>query len=112
MGMITISATSVAANTVSANLIAGNVNEILQRPSYLRFGLVGSAAGLNCTIQVGNRIIVTDQPISSANRWPIMPDDFHLEAGGMPGEKIFLTLRNTTGGALTCNVVIIVTELG
>jgi hypothetical protein len=111
MAVMSISAFSVAANATSANVWAGNYNEFLSRPSLVRFGLVGSAAGLNTTIQIGSRIIVNDQPISGANRWPIDPDDFVIQAGGRPTERIVEVFRNTTAGALTVNAVVQISEL-
>lgn len=111
MPLMSISALSVAANATSANVWAGNYNEFPQRPAVVRFAPVGSAAGLNTTIQVGARIIVNDQPISGANRWPIDPDDFLISAGARPGERIIQTFRNTTAGALTVNCVAQISEV-
>lgn len=103
---------SVAANATSANLMAGNLYEVLARPSILEFGMVGSAAGLLATVMVGGEVISQDQEISGANRYPIVPDDYILKAAGRAGSKIYITLRNRTGGALTANIVINITPVG
>ena len=92
---------SVAANAVSSNQVQGEQFEFLSRPSLLRLYNTGSAIGLNCTLLVGGRTVINDQPISLQNRFPITPDDFMGEAGGVAGERLILTFRNTTAGALT-----------
>lgn len=92
---------SVAANTTVANVLSGKTQEFLSAPSIIRFGVNGSAVGLNCTIIVGNEVIVDDQEVSAQNRMPIDPDDYFAEAGGKAGDRIVLKLRNTTGGAIT-----------
>jgi len=92
---------SVAANAVSPNQLAGEQFEFIARPSLVRLYNTGSAIGLLVTMLIGGRTIVNDQAISTANRFPITPDDFMAEGGAVTGERILLTFRNSTGGALT-----------
>jgi len=103
---------SVAANATSPNLLAGSLYEILQRPSIVEFGMVGSAAGLLATVLLGSEILMQDQEISGANRYPIVPDDWILKGAGRPGSKIYVTYRNRTAGALTSWLVINITPVG
>lgn len=93
-------ATAVAANATSTNVLAGQIFEFLDRPTRLILAAVGSAAGLNVTLLIGGVAIVNDQPISGANRFPILPDDIVTKIRGARG-RIVLTYRNTTAGALT-----------
>lgn len=93
---------SVAANAVSANVVAGQIYEFLERAANLMLCAVGSAVGLNVTLVIGSVVIINDQPISGANRFPITPDDIVTKVRGARG-RIVLTFRNTTGGALTVN---------
>jgi len=104
--------TSIAANSTSVNLMAGNLYEYLDRPSVIEFGMVGSAVGLLATIMLGGQVIVQDQEISGANRYPIVPDDWIIKAAAKAGAKIYITLRNRTGGALTAWVILNITPLG
>jgi hypothetical protein len=93
---------SVAANAVSANVLAGLLHEFLGRQAAkLTLLATGSAIGLRVTLLVGGRAVVNDQAIGLQNRFPITPDDLILSAGALPGERMVLTFRNTTGGALT-----------
>ena len=102
---------SVAANSTSANIMAGNLYEVLARPSIIEFGMTSSAAGILATIMVGGDVLMQDQEISSANRFPVVPDDWILKAAGRAGAKIYIVLRNRTGGALTCWVVLNITPV-
>ncbi len=92
---------SVPANAVSANVLAGELFEFLARASRIVLFTTGSATGLNATLLVGGLAFANDQAISLQNRFPIVPDDFFVDAGGFPGERLILTFRNTTGAALT-----------
>lgn len=90
----------VAANAVSANVVAGKPNEILTRPSIVRLFATAENIGVNATLMVGNRTFLNDQEVSGANRFPRLNEDGVCEAAGMPGDRILLTFRNTTAGAL------------
>jgi len=92
---------SVAANATVANVLAGKVHEFVGRPSRIRIYGTGSAVGLNMTLIVGNVSIVQDQELNAQNRMPILPDDFVAEAGALGGDRIVVSLRNTTAGAIT-----------
>jgi hypothetical protein len=96
-------AVSVAANAVSANQVAGQLYEFLPRRTTVLLAATSSAVGINCTLLIGGRVVVNDAPISQANRFPIVPDDVVTQEVGGAGNRLILTFRNTTGGALTCN---------
>jgi hypothetical protein len=102
MPRMTVQALSVAANAVSANVLAGQLYEFLNGPTPLVLAATSSAVGLNCTFLVGGVAFVNDQPISQANRFPILPDDIVTTLRRARG-RLVLTFRNTTGGALTVN---------
>lgn len=97
------SALSVAANAVSANIYAGKLYEFLTRPSIIRIRASAAAAGLNFTLLVGGVAYINDQPISTSNRWPVLPDDLVGQFPGAAGARLIGTYRNTTGGAVTVN---------
>jgi len=92
---------SVAANTSSTNQLAGQLYEFLDRPAKVMLAAAASAVGLNVTLLIGGVAVVNDQPVSQANRFPVLPDDIVTAERGMG--RMILTFRNTTGGALTAN---------
>ena len=91
---------SVAANAVSTNQLAGLLHEFLQQRARVTVSATGSATGLRCTFLVLGVALVNDQAIGLQNRFPLIPDDM-LTSEGVPGGRMILTFRNSTGGALT-----------
>lgn len=93
---------SVAANSTVENVLSGKLQEFVQfQQAMIRLFMTASAVGLNASLLVGGESFCQDQEISGANRFPIDPDDFVIDAAGIQGDRILLSLRNTTGGALT-----------
>lgn len=98
---------SIAANTRSANVLSGLPFEFVgNRPSIVRIYAVASAIGLNMDLLVGGESIVSDSEISGANRFPVRNEDLLAEHGGLPGERLFVAFRNTTGAAITSNLLV------
>lgn len=102
---------SIAANTAVDNVIQNSQYEFLPQASALEFGLVGSAAGFLADVFSGSDMLCEAMAISTANRFPIFPDDYTLTDAAAQGERIKVRLRNTTGGALTYFVAIRITPL-
>ena len=98
--MVITGETSIAANSTSANLLAGNINEFLGRSAVISLFCTGAAVGLRAQLLVGQDVTVDDQEISDANRFPITPDDFLDRGAGLPGDRLTLRFRNTTGAAV------------
>lgn len=97
---------SVAANSTVENVLTGKIHEFLPVNSLVRAMLVAAAVGLRATLIIGNEVLVNDQEVSGANRFPVYPDDVMVEGAGFSGDRIVLSLRNTTGGAITANTVV------
>jgi hypothetical protein len=93
---------SVAANATNDNIIQGSQFEFLPYNAMLEFGLVGSAAGLVADVYSGQDTVAESFALSTANRFPLYPDDYPLNDVAAGGERIKVRIRNTTGGALTC----------
>ena len=100
MSPVITNETSIAANTTSANLLAGDINEFLGRASVVSLFCTSAAVGVRAQLLVGSDVVIDDQPISDANRFPITPDDFLSRGGGFPGDRLTLRFRNTTVGAI------------
>lgn len=106
MPVATLSALSVAANAKSAEQLQGTQLAFAPKTGGFSLYCAGSAAGLNATLILGNEVVIDDQPISAANRFPVRPDDMLFQAGVAKGEQCRLFFRNTTGGALTVSVIV------
>jgi len=92
---------SVAADTTTGNILAGKIEEFLPGNAMVQLAIAASAAGMQVTFIVGNRVMVDDQEISDANVFPVEPDHIISSSPGVGGERLSLRLHNTTAGALT-----------
>ena len=94
---------TIAANAFSEDvLLENNVPYTADERQVVNVGLVASATGLFLDVLVGTRDIAQNIAPSTANRFPINPDDFVVpKFGMMPGNRLKLRVRNSTGGALT-----------
>ncbi len=102
---------SVGANAKVDNVLSGKVYEFLPFDAVVEFGLAASAVGLNVTAISGSDVLQDDQEISAANRLPIYPDDFLLNDVAAAGERLVVSLRNTTAAAITAFTVVKLTPL-
>lgn len=104
-GVMTDANRSVAANSTTDNILAGKTLEFVMEAAILNFYIVAAAVGIFATIVVGGEIVVDDQEVSSANRFPSTDSDLLARVGGSPGERIVIRLRNSTGAAVIVNTM-------
>lgn len=108
MPTITIQNLSVAANSATTNQLSGELYEFVPEDSAVRLLAAAAAVGVRATFNIGGVVIVNDSPISQANRFPVQPDDLLVEIGAMAQERLFLTFRNTTAGAIIVNAIVVI----
>jgi len=93
---------SIAANTKTADLVTGQYENVGKGKIIL--AALSSATGLNVTLSVGGITIVNDQPIPWFGTTGTMSlSDNVITSQLLNGGKVEMFLRNTTGGALTCD---------
>lgn len=91
---------TVAANATVANAIAGKSQEFVRERSIVAFSICAAAVGLFATCIVGDEVVVEDQEVNAQNRMPIVPDDLLARAGALPGDRLIVKLRNSTGAGI------------
>lgn len=102
--------TSTAANTKSADLVSG-------RNQYIGKGRIqllarGSAAGMNCTLNVGGVALIDDLAIVPFGATGGLSVKDHVIVDQVvAGGRVEFFLRNTTGGALTTDYIIYFTPM-
>lgn len=102
---------SIAANSTIDNVIQGSQFEFLPYNAQLEFGLNGSATGLVADVYSGQDTVAERYALSTANRFPIYPDDYPLTDVAAGGERVKVRVQNTTAGALTLFYSVRVTPL-
>jgi len=104
MAVTIVSGTTIntAANTKSADLVTGQYENVGKGKIIL--AALSSATGLNVTLSVGGITIINDQPIPWFGTTGTMSlSDNVITSQLLNGGKVEMFLRNTTGGALTCD---------
>lgn len=99
-------ALSVAANAKSADQVSGQYQYVGRG----RFTIVarGSATGLNVYCAIGGIAIVNDQAIPyTGTAGALSLTDHVIASQPMNGGRVELTFRNTTGGALTTDCILL-----
>lgn len=91
---------TVAANTTEQNVLSGKLHEFITQTSVVRIYATAAAVGMFLSALVGGESVVQDQEISAQNRMPIVPDDFIAEIGAVPGDRIMVSLRNSTAAGI------------
>jgi len=90
------------------NLLASN----FITPMRVDYALTQDAVpGVLVTVKVGTAIVAENIIPSAQNRIPLFPDDFLGSFGVVPGNRIILTGRETTGVAKTLNFAFRLTPL-
>ncbi len=93
---------SIAANSTNTNILAGTRMEIIPADMLLDIYCTGSALGLQVEIFVAGENPIQKSAINTQNRFPVIPDDLladDIEA--YAGDKLQVSVTNTTAGALT-----------
>lgn len=101
---------STAANTKSADQITGR-NQYVNKGKIQLFAR-GSATGMNCTLNVGGVALIDDQAIPYFGAAGSLDVNAHgIIDQVVSGGRVELFLRNTTGGALTTDYLVLFTPM-
>jgi hypothetical protein len=98
-------ALSTAANTKTSDLVSGTYQFVGK--GTISIAARGSATGMNITVLVGGVAMVNDQPIPYTGTAGALSIRDHVIAEQlMAGGRVEVYLRNTTGGALTTDLLV------
>ncbi len=95
---------SVAAGATVSNVMSGKLGEFLGGAAVVRLYQQSSAVGVLSSMLIGNETFMQDQeilPFVAAAPGPILPDNFNAEGAGVQGDRVVISLRNPTAGAIT-----------
>ena len=102
----TETALSTAANTKTADLVSGQY-EFVGKGKFTLAAL-GSATGMNVELRIGGITVIGDQPIPWTGTAGGLDISAHVMASQvLNGGRVELFLRNTTGGALTVDLILL-----
>jgi len=100
------SVVSTAANTKSSDQVSGQYQHV-GKGKFTLMGLA-SATGLNITCSIGGINLVNDSVIPYTGTAGTLDASAHIITSQvLNGGRVELFLRNTTGGAITCDYILL-----
>lgn len=92
--------TSVAAGGAEPNLVSGSAFEFARVRQIVAIAFVAAATGTFITIQSGADVILEESPPLVLTSMPVIPDHFYYNDVMEQGDRLKLSARNPTGGAV------------
>lgn len=102
---------SVGAGLTDPNLLTGSTFEFMRGNVYLSIGVTAAATGTFVTIISGSDIVLEESPPNVLTRYPIIPDEMYFNDVATLADRLVISARNPTGGAVIHRVVVQVTNL-
>lgn len=103
--------TSLGAGLSNANLLSGSTFEFMRGNVYISIGVTASATGTFITIVSGADIVVEESPPYVATVFPIIPDQMFYNDVATLADRLVISARNPTGGAVTLRCLVQITNL-
>lgn len=102
---------SVAAGATDPNLLTGSTFEFMRNNVFLSVGLSAAATGTFVTIISGSDIVVEESPPPVLTRYPVIPDEMYFNDVATLADRLVISARNPTGGAVIHRTVVQITNL-
>lgn len=102
---------AVAAGATNSNLVSGSAFEFARQRQVVSIGIAQSATGAFVGIQAGADVIVEEFSPPILTRYPIIPDEMYFTDVMEVGDRLRITFRNPTAGALTARCVVQISPL-
>jgi hypothetical protein len=102
---------SVGAGLSNPNLLTGSTFEFMRGNVYLSVGITAAATGTFITIISGSDIIVEESAPNVLTRYPVIPDEMYFNDVATLADRLVISARNPTGGAVIHRVVVQITNL-
>lgn len=111
--MPTIRRLTVLPAGAQANPLVGDQYEYLPFAALVEIALVSDGAGVQATVFSGTDLIQQQAPVSqkAAPATPVYPDDYAIRETSLAGDRLGVTLINTSGAAVNVNTVVKITPL-
>jgi len=103
---------SVLAGAINPNIYSGSAFEYSRGRSAVSLGVTASATGILVTINSGSDIILEESAAYIATQFPIIPDQMFYNDIMEPMDRLKVSARNSSGGALTVRSIALISQLG
>lgn len=103
--------TSIAAGGSNSNLFTGSAFEYSRGRNLLSLGVNAAATGSFITINSGADVILEESPPYVATLFPIVPDQMFYNDVMEPFDRLRVSARNPTGGAIIHRAIALLTPV-
>lgn len=91
---------SIAAGASNNNVLNGSAFEFARTRQVVSMGVVAAATGMFIGIQSGSDVILEESPPMVLTTMPIIPDHMAFNDVMEAGDRLKISVRNPTGGAI------------
>jgi len=102
---------SVAAGGSNSNIFSGSAFEYARGRQALSLGVVAAATGTFVTVQAGADIILEESAPMVLTTMPIVPDHMYYNDIMEPFDRLRVSVRNPTGGAVIHRAIALLTPI-
>lgn len=102
---------SIAAGASNPNLFAGSAFEFARQRTLVSLGVNASATGTFITINSGGDVLLEESPPYVATVFPIVPDQMFYNDVMEAGDRLRVSARNPTGGAVVHRAIALMTPV-
>jgi len=102
---------SVAAAGSNSNIFSGSAFEYSRGRNLLSLGVTAAATGTFITINSGADVVLEESPPYVATVFPIVPDQMFYNDVMEPFDRLRVSVRNPTGGAVVHRAIALLSPL-
>lgn len=102
---------TVAANATVTNVLSGSIFEYAPYDCTILAGITAAATGLVANVTTGSDVVAEPFPPFVLTTFPVNPDQMVIADVVQAGERIVVSLRNTTGAGIVCRTTIQIVPL-
>ncbi len=102
---------SVGAGVTDPNLLTGSTFEFMRGNVFLSIGVTAAATGTFVQILSGSDIVSEEFPPPVLARYPVIPDEMYFNDVATVVDRLVISARNPTAGAIIHRVIVQITNL-
>lgn len=95
----------------SVSLFAGSAFEIARTRQVVSIGVVQSVTGCFVTINSGSDVVAEEFEPAILTTYPVVPDQMYYNDVMEPNDRLTVSVRNPTGGAVTIKGICQVSQI-
>lgn len=96
---------SLGAGVTNGNVFSGSAFEFARQRQIVSIGVTAAATGTFTAITSGSDVILEDSATFIKTQFPIVPDEMFYNDVMEAGDRLRVSIRNPSGGAIVCRSI-------